>query len=187
MTSALLLLTHAMQLTLHGHERERLRLHEANAINSLHLRENRSLRLEALSLPLAEALRVERSDDLEVQAAAAHDALDALRALHRLQSRQVLVEHVLERRERRLVVIGRPLAAHFARDGVEGDVGRDVYHCACRYSAGKARARCHRTSGTESQAGGSEHQVTEMEGEDEGPPGREDERGPYSYGEKKGG
>lgn len=93
-----------------------MRLNRGNTVDGTELGEDISLRGETFGFPLAKVVGGHGGDDLKVQAAAAHDALNGTL---RLERREVLGEDFLSLLQRSLVVIRRPLAALFASDGVE--------------------------------------------------------------------
>lgn len=107
---------------LHGHQSERLRFDARDSRDRRELFQELLFRRESFGFPSAERVSAHGRVRLEVEATAAHGALDLAFRLHR---RQVLVEHLLRRRERGLIGIFAPFASPFASDGVESDAFRD--------------------------------------------------------------
>jgi hypothetical protein len=141
---------------LHGHKCVRLGLDICDAVDRLDFSKERLFGRERSSLPSAPGTGLERNDDLEIEAAAAHDALHALHArdcLHlrigRLsyvvpssvpvpcgnQKKKTKVnlsknssKGVLGSDERSLVTICGPLASPLTCNCVEANVGCDLGH-----------------------------------------------------------
>ena len=141
-------------MLLQGLEREGLRLDGRDAGDALHRPEKRFLGRETGGLPRAEVGLAELDDDLEVQAAAAHHALHAHEAGHRLDRREHLGQGGLRGGERGLIVVARPLHAPLAGDVLEGHV---LGNCRLRGGrGGSKRARetgWHSARAAESQGG----------------------------------
>ncbi|CAH0367424.1 unnamed protein product, partial [Pelagomonas calceolata] len=111
---------------LEDHVRDRLRLDLGHAGDRLELGDEVRLRRVAGLLPGAVALEGLRDHDLEVEAAAADEAVHR-HAVDLLELGQVLIQHFgagLERRARRLValVLAAPLAAHTVK--LHGSIGQ---------------------------------------------------------------
>lgn len=126
---------------LHRHQRVRLRLDIRNTFDLLELGQNFRFRGETRGFPFTEIFRAQPSVDLEVQASAAHRALDLS---FRLECGQVFVQNLLHRRERGLIVIGAPFASELARDVRKIHALRDRdfrRHGATRSSRRLARSR----------------------------------------------
>ena len=121
----------SFRLKLDRHEGVGLGLDHGHAVDLLDFLQKGFLRGVAGLFPVAVLGFGKSDDDLEVQASTADDALNALDAVDGLDLGLGLVEDLLELGQAFLVVVGRPLAAPFAGDGIEFDSFRDGDHGAC--------------------------------------------------------